>query len=130
MNKRILCVVLVVIAMAWARPASAQIGGGVKVGVNWATVSGRLDVDGGNTDKNLRTGLLAGGFLTFNFIPLVSFEPEVLYSQQGVKLKQGSQEATAELDYVQIPLLLRIGGSGKGHAGLYALVGPSFGFTT
>jgi len=130
MSKRYLCLALVVLAIGYARPAAAQVGGGVKVGVNWSTVSGRVDIEDGLIDKNLRTGLLAGGFLTFNFVPLLSFEPEVLYSQQGVKLKQGSQEATVELDYVQIPLLLRIGGSGKGAAGLYGLVGPSFGFTT
>src|SRR5262245_39497939 len=105
MTKRYLCVALLTLAIGYAKPASAQnIGGGVKGGINWSTVSGEVDVDDGRANKNLRTGLLVGGFVTFNFLPGLSFEPEVLYSQQGVKLKRGSDEATAELDYVQIPL--------------------------
>jgi Outer membrane protein beta-barrel domain len=132
MNRRFLCVALVILAMAYAKPASAQhVGGGFKIGVNWSTLSGAVDVDEGvRADKDLRTGLLVGGFVTFNLFPGLSLQPEVLYSQQGVKLTQGGQEATAELDYVQVPVLLRIGGSGKGAAGLYGIVGPSFGFAT
>jgi outer membrane protein with beta-barrel domain len=128
MKKRLICVAIMVAAVGHAATASAQVGGGVKVGVNWASVSGSVAVDDGvRADKSFRTGLLVGGFLTFNFIPLLSFEPEVLYSEQGVKLTQGGQEAKAEFNYVQVPLLLRIGGSGKSAAGLYGLVGPAFG---
>jgi hypothetical protein len=35
---------------------------------------------------------------------------------------------TAKLDYIQVPLLLRIGNSGKSGASLYGVVGPTLGF--
>jgi len=112
-------VVLAVLASTgtgWAQ----GIGGGVKVGVNFATVSGDIEAD-----KSARTGLVAGAFLTVPVAPAVAFQPEVLYSMQGVKGKDGSDEFTAKIDEVQIPLLLRFG-SNAGHL----LVGPSIGFIT
>ncbi len=107
---------LVTTGTAWAQ----GIGGGVKVGVNFATVSGDIDVD-----KSARTGMVFGAFLTVPKGALVAFQPELLYSMQGVKGKEGTDEATFKIDEVQIPLLLRLGGK-SGHF----LVGPSIGFVT
>jgi hypothetical protein len=64
---------------------------------------------------------------------MIAFEPEVLFSMQGSKLHFGtsgsivSSDVTAKIDYVQVPLLLRIGNSGKAGASLYAVAGPTFG---
>jgi hypothetical protein len=54
---------------------------------------------------------------------LFAAQPEVIFSMQGTKFAFG----TATLDYVQVPILLRIGSSAKNKASLYGLVGPSFG---
>jgi hypothetical protein len=74
---------------------------------------------------------VAGGFLTAGLAPLIAIQPEVLFSMQGSKLHVGpfgiSTDATAKLDYVQVPVLLRIGNSGKDTASVYGLVGPTFG---
>jgi hypothetical protein len=82
--------------------ASAQnVGGGAKIGVNFATVTGDLDE---GTSKSMRTGLVAGGFLTVGMTDMVAFQPEVLYSQEGVKQKftEGSTsiEGTARIGVV------------------------------
>jgi hypothetical protein len=128
-------------APAWAQTTSGQVkagdvssgghgsvGGGIKFGVNLATLGG-FNEPGLSTSQ--RTGLVAGVFLTVGMAPLVSFQPEVLYSMQGSKLTFTSggisTDATAKLDYLQVPLLLRIGNNGKAGATLYGLVGPSFG---
>ena len=106
---------------ALAGTASAQgIDGGAKVGVNFSSVSGDIEAD-----KNLRSALVIGGFVTVPMVPALAFQPEVLYSMQGVKAEEFGEEATIEIDEVQIPLLLRIGGD-AGHV----LVGPSIGFIT
>jgi len=119
----------VVLAVAMcSTPAWAQVGGGIKVGVNLATISGFNDTDDSTSE---RTGLVAGGFLTVGLVPLIAIQPEVLFSMQGSKLHFGSTgvstDATAKLDYLQVPVLLRIGNSGKDSASLYGVVGPTFG---
>ena len=108
---------LVATGTGWAQ----NIGGGVKIGVNFATVSGDI----GATDKSIRTGAVFGAFLTVPRGATVAFQPEFLYSMQGVKGKDGGTEFTAQIDEFQIPLLLRVGRN-SGHF----LVGPSIGFIT
>jgi hypothetical protein len=116
MKKQLISGVILLMALAAASPAYAQVGGGIKGGVNLATVSGSDD------SPDTRVGTIAGVFLITNQ-DLLAFQPEVLFSMQGAKFSFG----TAKLDYVQIPLLLRIGSSSKNDASFYGLVGPSFG---
>lgn len=119
---------MLIVALTSSTSAWAQVGGGIKVGVNLATLSGFNDAS-----TTQRVGITAGGFMTFGLAPLITFEPEVLFSMQGSKLHFGtsgtivSSDATAKLDYVQVPLLLRIGNSGKAGASLYAVAGPTLG---
>lgn len=109
-------------------PAWAQVGGGIKVGLNLATLSGFNDP---NSSTSQRTGVVGGVFLTFGLAPMIALQPEVLFSMQGTKFHVGtsgvSTDATAKLDYIQVPVLLRIGNSSKAGASLYGVVGPTFG---
>jgi hypothetical protein len=116
MKKQFLSAVVCVMALAAATPAFAQVGGGIKAGVNLAQISGSDD------SPDTRIGTIAGVFLITNQ-GLIAFQPELLFSMQGAKFTFG----TAKADYVQIPLLLRIGSSSKNKASLYGLVGPSLG---
>lgn len=102
----------------WAQ----SVGGGVKIGVNFATVSSDDDED---DDFSTRTGIIAGGFLTVPAGGMVAFQPEVLYSMQGATFDEDGAEITAEVDEIQIPLLLRLG-----RKSAHFLVGPSIGFIT
>jgi len=110
---------------------AADIGGGFKAGLNFATVS--------NADQTffpapvLTAGsvesarFIGGFFIWWRLGDVLSFEPEVLYSAQGVKgvtAGLSNVESTANINMVQIPLLLRIGR----HNGPYAIVGPAMGF--
>jgi hypothetical protein len=115
MKKQLFAAVILVTVLT-SVPAYAQVGGGIKAGVNLAQVSGSDD------DPDTRIGTIAGVFLITNQ-GLLAFQPEVLFSMQGAKFTFG----TAKVDYVQIPLLLRIGSSSKNKASVYGLVGPSFG---
>ncbi len=120
--------VFVMTVAAFSTPAWAQVGGGVKAGINLASISGLNDAAGSTKE---RTGLVVGGFLTAGLAPMLAIQPEVLFSMQGTTLHfSGSgitTDATAKLDYVQVPVLLRIGNSGKDTASVYGLVGPTFG---
>jgi hypothetical protein len=129
MPVRVQAAFIVIAGLIGAGSASAQVGGGVKVGVNFASVSASLDT--GET-KSMRTGLVAGGFLTIALSDMVGIQPEVLYSMEGTKLKFASGslsiESTAKIDVVRVPLLLRVGPKPRSTASGFLVVGPSFGF--
>jgi len=115
-------------ALLLAAPAAAQVGGGIKAGVNLAHIDGFND---STTSSSQRTGVIFGGFMTFGMTPIVSFEPELLFSMQGSKLHFSSgnvsSDTTSKVDYVQVPLLIRVGNNGSDHASVYAIAGPSLG---
>jgi len=129
MNKHILSSGFLIATLLSATAASAQVGVGIKGGVNLATVSGFNDAAASTTQ---RTGVVFGGFVSVGLSPMLAFQPEVLFSMQGTKLhftSSGvSSDVTAKVDYVQVPLLMRVGNSSNNHASLYAVGGPTLGF--
>ena len=103
-----------------ASAAHAQQGArfGVKAGVSLANITG----DGTSDSKNL-VGATAGLMADFGFNDLISFHPELLYSQKGVKFESGGSTAKVRLSYLDIPLLLRVKTQG-----LFFEAGPQVGF--
>jgi hypothetical protein len=82
----------------------------------------------GIADKENLSGFVVG---LFGVVPLSSqlaFQPEVLYSQQGVKFSGQGMTAKLKFDYVQVPLLLQIHPVRNSAVSLIA--GPSLGFRT
>ena len=116
MKKLLFSSVVLTLALTCSTAAWAQVGGGIKAGVNFARVSGSDD------DPGRRIGSTAGVFLTIGQ-KLIAVQPEVIFSMQGSKFTLG----TATVDYFQVPVLLRIGSSAKNKASVFGLVGPSFG---
>ena len=96
---------------------------GLVVGVNFATIEYN-DPDAPEFDR--RTGFAAGIFQNIRLGDYVSVQPEALYSQKGAKLQEGGGETTIEVDYLDVPVLVRVSG-GRG-GGLVVFGGPSFGF--
>ncbi|MFC6221634.1 porin family protein [Hymenobacter artigasi] len=93
---------------------------GVKAGANLASFSG----DNSSNYKNL-VGLSAGVMADFGFSDLLSFHPELLYSQKGFKAESGGVSGQARLSYIDLPLLLRVNADG-----LFFEAGPQVGFLT
>lgn len=77
---------------------------GVKAGVNLASLSGETFDDATN-----RLGFAGGFFATIPLAGKLSFQPEFIYSGQGVKPDSGDNPVNQreELDYLQLPLLIR-----------------------
>ena len=93
---------------------------GVKAGVGLASISG--DGASGTNKKNLvvpSAGLMAD----ISFSDLISFHPELLYSQKGFRYESGSNYAQSRLSYLDLPLLLRVKAQG-----LFFEAGPQVGF--
>ncbi len=90
---------------------------GLKAGVSLANLTGNYAPD----NKTL-VGLVAGVMADFSFSDLISFHPELLYSQKGSKPYDSRGSAQVRTSYLDLPLLLRM------HAdGLFFEAGPQVG---
>jgi len=98
----------------------AQVAVGLKGGLNFAN----LDVQGFST-KN-RTGYHLGAFTLFKFTK-IGIQPEIIFSQQGSKVKDPSfGSVESNFSYVNIPVLFKL----YTVLGLNFQAGPQFGFLT
>jgi hypothetical protein len=123
-------VTLLLILAAFTSLSQAQMQIGPKVGLNISNVSGS---DAGSPDS--KTGFAGGLFFMYQFSNMFAIQPEAYYTMKGAKEKQDIEgytvEATVSLDYIEVPLLLKliipIQGSSV-HPAVFA--GPAVGFNT
>lgn len=107
--------------LVMANTASGQLGfrKGIKVGYNYATITGD---DLPEVDSR---GSLAGGVgLEFNFFRLLSFQVDILYSPRGASFPD---DGAIKLNYISVPMVLKKRFFPVGiHP--YLLGGPEFNF--
>jgi len=106
--------------------AAAQgISYGVKGGVNFAT----LDLDP-SLDSNLgyRIGIVAGGFVALPLGSRLTIQPEGLFSQKGEKADLDGVEAKLELDYIEVPVLVKYALTHGASRSFHVFGGPSIAF--
>lgn len=111
---------ILLLTLACAAPAAAQVSYGVRAGVNLANVS----FDGGDeVPASGRAGFLAGVFVTIPFGPL-ALQPEAIYTVKGASLDLDDLESDYIVDYLEVPVLarFRLGRSA------YVAAGPSMAF--
>ena len=92
---------LVVFANAQDK-ATSKSNGGIKGGYNLAAVN----FDGnGETDQRhgFHVGFYGESFISDSF----SIQSELMYSQQGYQIKNGSTTFTQKLDYINLPIMLK-----------------------
>ena len=115
-------------------PSSATgIKGGLKIGASMAKLHGD-DVDDLTDflgeDQKSRIGLCAGGFITFNITGMFAVQPEVLYVKKGSKYEEEILGETfklwIKLDYLEIPVLVKIMAPSPGGVNPYLFAGPVF----
>lgn len=94
---------------------------GIKGGLNFANIN----TSSAGETYNSRTGFNAGAFLLLKF-GKVGIQPEVLFSQQGTKLKYNGASIDQNFSYVNIPIIVKL----YTIAGINIQVGPQFGFLT
>lgn len=107
-------VAIFILIVLFVGPSHGQVGFGLTGGVNFATVGG-ADVPSG---LNTLTGFVAGAYLEFPHIsqPLLSLQPEILYTMKGyIPINQSfsangstfTAKVTASLNYLEIPILIK-----------------------
>jgi hypothetical protein len=120
-----------VMALLPCGAAAQQVGGGVKAGVTLGDIPNIDQVlNATYASTSQRIGWAAGGFLMVRWKNGFAVQPEVLYTQKGVKVSgiegAGSGDAWVKTDFLDVPILARYT-IGKGVRG-YVFAGPSFDF--
>lgn len=102
---------------------------GVKAGVNVAATSFAGD-DSTDAYDERRIGFLAGGFGVLPLTDRIALQIEGLFSQKGgrVTVEEIDATSTLELDYLDFPVLARVGGAVSDRTRLHVFAGPSVGF--
>ena len=120
-------VVALALVLASSLASAQTMDWGVKGGVTFADVPkvAALFEDEGAVDLGYRVGFTAGGFVGTGLNSVFAIQPEVLYAQKGFKGRDPFNRSpfTFELDYIDIPVLVRMG-----PPGFKVLAGPSFNF--
>ncbi|WP_461633591.1 porin family protein [Labilibaculum euxinus] len=92
---------------------------GIKGGLNIANLGGD------DPEGDAKASFHLGGFVTFQLNRNFEFQPELVYSQQGTKSKEGDYEEKFKANYLNIPLLFKAKMFGSEH--LKAVAGPQIG---
>lgn len=76
---------------------------GLKAGVNYA------NFESSDLQTDALTSYHAGLVFNFKVVEQFSIQPEIMYSTQGASYKNVVEEVKAELGYISVPVLARIG---------------------
>lgn len=114
-----------------ATPVQAQFHFGVKGGLTLGILKSVPETFLEGFPWKTKRGWAGGVFASFEFLPGVSFQPEVLYIQKGARLVDPEYdfEARFNFDYLEVPVLLKIDLRLEGAAAVPSIFfGPFFGF--
>lgn len=103
---RIMCISAIVLAFSLlAVPVFAQ---GVRLGLKGGVASSSVYGDAVSEDESGSIARFVGGaFVEFGVAPLLSIQPELLYSLKG-GLIEGDDAGEVHLGYIEIPVLAKI----------------------
>jgi hypothetical protein len=96
---------------------------GFTAGLNSSTISGD---DLGSPSR--RTGFIAGALVVLPVASNIAIEPELLYSTKGITSHDSGIDASLEMNYVQVPLLVRIEVPASGGTKPFFYGGPAISF--
>ena len=93
---------------------------GITAGINSATVGG-----GDVGEPSRRTGFIVGASMVAPVNANVAIEPQVLFTSKGANFEDSSGGGSITMNYVQVPLLVRVGAGGSGRARPFVFGGPA-----
>ena len=100
-------------------PASAQpVGIGVKGGINFSNLSDDFNMGFGRIAFSSKTGIVVGGYFNIRLLPVITLQPEVLYTEKGGDLSYAESSeniivfrvplnGSLNLKYIEVPVLIR-----------------------
>ena len=93
---------------------------GITAGINSATVGG-----GDVGEASRRAGFIVGASMVAPVTSNVAIEPQVLLTSKGANFEDSSGGGSITMNYVQVPLLVRVSGGGSGRARPFVFAGPA-----
>lgn len=82
---------------------SAQLGIGLKAGLNFANITNASSIKAGN-----HTGYMIGGYISPKPKKSLGFRSEIILSRQGYDYKTNTNTGTVNLDYLLLPQLITL----------------------
>ncbi|MBF9221781.1 porin family protein [Hymenobacter ruricola] len=115
--KKIALSFLLIAGLSGAAQAQRNVSLGLKAGASYASFVGK---DAG--EQSGVFGFHAGGFANIGLTKMFAFQPEILYSQKGSKVKDAT-DVSSRVDYLDVPLAFHVNADG-----LFFEAGPQVGF--
>jgi Outer membrane protein beta-barrel domain len=84
-------------------PLFAQLGIGIKAGLNFADVKDATDIN-----TNTRTGYMIGGYISPGKKKFLGFRSEIILSRQGYEYETATNTGNVNLDYLLLPQLITL----------------------
>ncbi len=94
----------VFLCLVFTMASHAQLRFGVKAGLNLANISVS---DASGVSYSMKPDFHAGVLVAIPLLGKLSLQPEVVYSGQGSDVKEGGQKGKYNLQYVNVPVLVR-----------------------
>jgi len=122
MKKQLLCICIALGTMAFSQ-STDEPKFGVKAGGNLSSITA--------SDTKSKVGFYAGAFVNIPITDAFNIQPEVVYSEQGAKIKGDYEMATytvknmkQNLSYINVPVMVQYNATPT----FYVEAGPEFGF--
>ncbi len=106
----------------------------------YALAGGAIGVKGGGTITNwwgedaggedTKFGFLGGASFSYMFTEVLGVQPEILFHRKGIKEEYMGVDITWNLDYVEIPLLMRVSIPTESIVKPGFILGPALAFNT
>lgn len=112
LRSRTLCIASLILILLAGQALAGPLGKGIKAGISYSKVTNDNVGDSGH-----KAGVAAGISISYNLLPGISLQPELLYVQQGGRWDinildggsiVGNGELTWNLNYLQVPVLARV----------------------
>ena len=124
----ITAVAIVAVTFTQAQTKSSSLPSfGIKGGVNFSNI---IKTDNSNFQTDYATGFNAGVFVNVPIVSVLSFQPELMFSQKGYKSSRtgllGDGTFTQTTNWIEVPILAKISPSSS----FNIYVGPQISFLT
>jgi opacity protein-like surface antigen len=104
-------------------------GFGVKLGLTVTNFGGEDADDLGFLDFENKLGFAAGALMNIPLSPMVSLQPELMFVTKGAEVEIfGRNEGYLSLNYLEIPVLVRVDVPVAANVAPFVVAGPALGF--
>ena len=125
LRRVLICLPALVLLMIPSTVSAQGISYGVKGGINFASVSFDPSED---INTGTRIGIAVGGFVALPLGSRLTIQPEGLFSQKGEKADLDGVVAKLELDYIEVPVLVKYAITQGASRSFHVFGGPSMAF--